>query len=206
MGPGVWGLGCGAWGAGPGVQGLGCRAWGAGRGVQGLGCRAWGAGRGVQGLGCRAWGAGPGVRGLGRGAWGAGPGARGLGRRAWGAGPGVQGLGRGGERSFRGSSSSMTLNVLYENLYDLVTPELISFYVFQALEAQRTILPDTSVEFELYDRIINVREGYSVPLGLRGTVTGLHPGTYFPKHTTFFLTPLKLDENSFTIPCNVLDV
>lgn len=38
-------------------------------------------------------------------------------------------------------------------------------------------LPDpTSSPIRLFDRVVNVREGYSVPLGLRGTVIGLKPG------------------------------
>lgn len=31
-----------------------------------------------------------------------------------------------------------------------------------------------SVNFKLFDRVVNVREGHCVPLGLRGTVTGIH--------------------------------
>ena len=33
-------------------------------------------------------------------------------------------------------------------------------------------MPDDTTKFYLFDRVVNVREGYSVPLGLRGTVTG----------------------------------
>lgn len=33
--------------------------------------------------------------------------------------------------------------------------------------------PDPDTTFELFDRVVNVREGFSVPLGLRGTVIGL---------------------------------
>ena len=33
-------------------------------------------------------------------------------------------------------------------------------------------MPDDTTKFHLFDRVVNVREGYSVPLGLRGTVTG----------------------------------
>ena len=35
-------------------------------------------------------------------------------------------------------------------------------------------IPDQSVQFYLFDRVVNVRHGYSVPFGLRGTVVGLH--------------------------------
>lgn len=30
--------------------------------------------------------------------------------------------------------------------------------------------------FELFDRVVNVRGGYTVPVGLRGTVVGVHYG------------------------------
>ena len=35
-------------------------------------------------------------------------------------------------------------------------------------------IPDQSAQFYLFDRVVNVRHGYSVPFGLRGTVVGLH--------------------------------
>jgi len=37
-------------------------------------------------------------------------------------------------------------------------------------------VPDPLTSYELFDRVVNVREGYSVPLGLRGTVIGISPG------------------------------
>ena len=39
-----------------------------------------------------------------------------------------------------------------------------------------TLVPDPSVTFEMFDRVVNVRQGYSVPLGLRGTVIGIFTG------------------------------
>ena len=47
----------------------------------------------------------------------------------------------------------------------------------QPLDAQATLVPDPYSQYELYDRVVNVRDGYSVPLGLRGTVTAIHPGS-----------------------------
>lgn len=35
-------------------------------------------------------------------------------------------------------------------------------------------MPDPTTTFKLYDRVVNVREGYSVPLGLKGTIIGIH--------------------------------
>lgn len=34
-------------------------------------------------------------------------------------------------------------------------------------------LPDPEADFFLFDRVVNIREGFSVPLGLRGTIIGL---------------------------------
>lgn len=39
--------------------------------------------------------------------------------------------------------------------------------------SQGNSLPDKRVVFRLLDRVINVREGFSVPLGLRGTIIGM---------------------------------
>ena len=33
-------------------------------------------------------------------------------------------------------------------------------------------MPDPDTNFQLFDRVVNVRQGFSVPLGLKGTVTG----------------------------------
>lgn len=54
---------------------------------------------------------------------------------------------------------------------------MIRFYL-QSLEAQINLMPDESSKYELFDRVVNVREGYSVPLGLHGTVIGLILGLY----------------------------
>ncbi len=33
-------------------------------------------------------------------------------------------------------------------------------------------MPDPDTVFHLLDRVVNVRQGFSVPLGLKGTITG----------------------------------
>ncbi|OCT80912.1 5'-3' exoribonuclease 1 [Xenopus laevis] len=50
-----------------------------------------------------------------------------------------------------------------------VKPHLL----FKPLEQQHGIVPDQDAEFRLFDRVVNVRENFSVPLGLRGTVIGI---------------------------------
>jgi hypothetical protein len=45
--------------------------------------------------------------------------------------------------------------------------------LLQPLDAQAQIVPDPSAEHRMFDRVINVRAGYSVPLGLRGTITAI---------------------------------
>ena len=37
-----------------------------------------------------------------------------------------------------------------------------------------TLAPDPLSTTKLFDRIVNVREGFTVPLGLKGTVIGVH--------------------------------
>ena len=34
-------------------------------------------------------------------------------------------------------------------------------------------MPDESTQFRMFDRVVNVRDGFCVPVGLRGTVIGL---------------------------------
>ncbi|KAA8586685.1 hypothetical protein FQN60_000521 [Etheostoma spectabile] len=41
------------------------------------------------------------------------------------------------------------------------------------LEQQQGVIPDPDSEYRLFDRVINTREGFTVPLGLRGTITGI---------------------------------
>ncbi|XP_053315450.1 5'-3' exoribonuclease 1 isoform X2 [Spea bombifrons] len=50
-----------------------------------------------------------------------------------------------------------------------VKPHLL----FRPLEQQQGVAPDRDAEFRLFDRVVNVRESFSVPLGLRGTVIGI---------------------------------
>lgn len=38
--------------------------------------------------------------------------------------------------------------------------------------------PDEKARNHLFDRVVNVREGYSVPLGLKGVITGIHEKTH----------------------------
>lgn len=38
------------------------------------------------------------------------------------------------------------------------------------------MIPDLDAIYHLFDRVVNVRSGYTVPLGLRGTVVGILPG------------------------------
>ncbi|KAM4772610.1 5'-3' exoribonuclease 1 isoform 2-T2 [Rhinophrynus dorsalis] len=50
-----------------------------------------------------------------------------------------------------------------------VKPHLL----FRPLEQQHGVVPDQDTEFRLFDRVVNVRESFSVPLGLRGTIIGI---------------------------------
>ncbi|XP_028614807.1 5'-3' exoribonuclease 1 [Grammomys surdaster] len=50
-----------------------------------------------------------------------------------------------------------------------VKPHLL----YRPLEQQHGVIPDRDAEFRLFDRVVNVRENFSVPVGLRGTVIGI---------------------------------
>ncbi|XP_050991483.1 5'-3' exoribonuclease 1 isoform X1 [Labeo rohita] len=50
-----------------------------------------------------------------------------------------------------------------------VKPHLL----FRPLEQQHGVVPDPDADYHLFDRVVNVRESFSVPLGLRGTVIGI---------------------------------
>ncbi|XP_072474295.1 5'-3' exoribonuclease 1 isoform X3 [Notamacropus eugenii] len=50
-----------------------------------------------------------------------------------------------------------------------VKPHLL----YRPLEQQQGIIPDRDAEFRLFDRVVNVRENFSVPVGLRGTIIGI---------------------------------
>lgn len=45
--------------------------------------------------------------------------------------------------------------------------------LYRPLEQQHGVVPDRDAEFRLFDRVVNVREDFSVPVGLRGTVIGI---------------------------------
>lgn len=39
------------------------------------------------------------------------------------------------------------------------------------------MVPDPDAEYRLFDRVVNIRQGYTVPYGMKGTVTGILPGS-----------------------------
>lgn len=46
--------------------------------------------------------------------------------------------------------------------------------IFQPIPNESSIVPDQTVTFMLFDRVVSVRQGYTVPFGLRGTIVGIH--------------------------------
>lgn len=54
-----------------------------------------------------------------------------------------------------------------------------SFCCCQPLEQQKGVVPDRDAEYRLFDRVVNVRENFSVPVGLRGTIIGIKGGNLF---------------------------
>uniref|UniRef100_A0A672GG90 5'-3' exoribonuclease 1 n=1 Tax=Salarias fasciatus TaxID=181472 RepID=A0A672GG90_SALFA len=53
-----------------------------------------------------------------------------------------------------------------------VKPHLL----FRPLEQQQGVVPDPEADYRLFDRVVNIRESFTVPLGLRGTVIGIKGG------------------------------
>ncbi|CAN9503342.1 unnamed protein product [Ophioblennius macclurei] len=50
-----------------------------------------------------------------------------------------------------------------------VKPHLL----FRPLEQQQGVVPDPEADYRLFDRVVNIRESFTVPLGLRGTIIGI---------------------------------
>uniref|UniRef100_A0A3Q3M3T5 5'-3' exoribonuclease 1 n=1 Tax=Mastacembelus armatus TaxID=205130 RepID=A0A3Q3M3T5_9TELE len=50
-----------------------------------------------------------------------------------------------------------------------VKPHLL----FRPLEQQQGVVPDPNAEYRLFDRVVNIRESFTVPVGLRGTIIGI---------------------------------
>jgi 5'-3' exoribonuclease 1 len=55
-----------------------------------------------------------------------------------------------------------------------ITMQVRPHLLYKPNLSQGSSLPDPDTTFRLFDRVVNVREGWSVPLGLRGTITGIH--------------------------------
>ena len=58
-----------------------------------------------------------------------------------------------------------------------ITMQVRPHLLYKPNLSQGSSLPDPETTFKLFDRVVNVREGFSVPLGLRGTITGIHDGS-----------------------------
>ncbi|TMS09737.1 5'-3' exoribonuclease 1 [Larimichthys crocea] len=60
-----------------------------------------------------------------------------------------------------------------EWLYSVAVEELLAEYLDRPLEQQQGVVPDPDSEYRLFDRVVNIRESFTVPLGLRGTIVGI---------------------------------
>ena len=70
-----------------------------------------------------------------------------------------------------------------EYIFFFLTSSAVLHYFFvlftvllQPMEGQGNLIADPDADYQLFDRVINVREGFTVPLGLRGVVIGIHTG------------------------------
>lgn len=48
----------------------------------------------------------------------------------------------------------------------------------QASSQIGNLVPDPSVDYHLFDRVVNIKDNIAVPLGYRGTVIGVHEGKF----------------------------
>lgn len=55
------------------------------------------------------------------------------------------------------------------------------------MEQQQGVVPDPDAQYRLFDRVVNVRESFTVPLGVRGTIIGIKGG-----EDTLFLDFLRV--------------
>ena len=67
-----------------------------------------------------------------------------------------------------------------------VKPNLI----FRPTDQFGKLWPDPDTDFLLFDRVVNVDKGITVPLGLRGTVVGIYEGMYII--VLYYLPNLRL--------------
>ncbi|CAL8276824.1 unnamed protein product [Lota lota] len=58
-----------------------------------------------------------------------------------------------------------------------VRPHLL----FRPMEQHMGVVPDPDAEFQLFDRVVNIRDSFTVPLGLRGTVVGIQGAAREPE-------------------------
>ncbi|XP_014661777.1 PREDICTED: 5'-3' exoribonuclease 1-like [Priapulus caudatus] len=57
-----------------------------------------------------------------------------------------------------------------------VKMQVRSHLIYRPIDNPGSLQADTTTTYALWDRVVNARDGYSVPLGLRGTVVGILPG------------------------------
>ncbi|KAJ8980060.1 hypothetical protein NQ317_012900 [Molorchus minor] len=55
-----------------------------------------------------------------------------------------------------------------------VTMQIKPNFLYRPEIQDGTLMPDPKTETKIFDRIVNVRNGYTVPLGLKGTVVAIH--------------------------------
>ena len=93
-------------------------------------------------------------------------------------------------------------------------------FTFQPLDHMGNLIPDPEADYQLFDRVVNVRDGFTVPLGMKGIVIGvqqskwhrfqlclLHNSLYFPQSYAtvtsdcpcFYVTNFNIDHVTYII-------
>ena len=58
------------------------------------------------------------------------------------------------------------------------------------MDGMGNLIPDLDATYELFDRVINVRDGFTVPLGLKGVVIGIPIGQLGNVYVVIFMVNL----------------
>lgn len=78
-------------------------------------------------------------------------------------------------------NNDLDLNHLF-NINTIISLPLDYHFVhvllFQPKIVHSPCVLDEWTSYELFDRVVNIRPGFTVPLGLRGTLVGVEPGQY----------------------------
>ena len=75
-----------------------------------------------------------------------------------------------------GQATSFIHSSIHSSIHSFVHSFVYSFIYRQPSTHLGSISPDSDADFQLFDRVLNVKLNASIPFGLRGTIIGIHQG------------------------------